>query len=100
MTNCPSCNHSTRQNKAGLTVAGSQRFRCMHCGKRYTPHPKPRGYPLAVRKQALQFYVDGMNLRRIARYLGLHHRTVSLWVTHNAGKIPKTPMPKEVEQAK
>ena len=40
----------------------------MHCGCKYTPEPKQHGYPDEMRKQAVQFYVDGMNLRRIARH--------------------------------
>ncbi len=49
----------------------------MHCGYKYTPELKRHGYPDEIRKQALQFYVDGVNLRRIGRILGLHNRTVS-----------------------
>lgn len=52
-----------------------------------------------MRKQAVQMYVDGMNLRRIARHLGVHHRTVSLWVQASAARIPEVPVPKEVKDA-
>ncbi len=55
--------------------------------------------PEAVRKQALQLYVDGMNLRRIARHLGIHHRTVSLWVQAQAAQLPDPPVPSEVKEA-
>ncbi len=34
---CPYCQETTRQNKAGKTSAGIQRYRCMHCGRTYTP---------------------------------------------------------------
>ena len=60
------------------------KIRCMHCGCKYTPEPKQHGYPDEMRKQAVQMYVDGMNLRRIARHFGIHHRTVSLWVKASA----------------
>jgi len=43
--------------------------------------------------------VDGVNLRRIGRILGLHHRTVSLWAKAAAASLPDTPMPKEVKTA-
>ncbi|MFC1936506.1 helix-turn-helix domain-containing protein [Chloroflexota bacterium] len=49
--------------------------------RRYSPDPKQHGYPDEIRKQALQMYVDGMNFRRIGRHLGIHHSTVSMWVT-------------------
>lgn len=71
----------------------------MHCGCKYTPEPKPRGYPEEMRQQALQLYVDGMNLRRIGRHLGIHHRTVSLWVKAQAAHLPEAPMPEEVKEA-
>jgi len=71
----------------------------MHCRYKYTPEPKLHGYGEAVRRQALQLYVDGMNLRRIGRHLGIHHRTVSLWVKASAASLPEVPMPKEVKTA-
>jgi transposase-like protein len=71
----------------------------MQCGSKYTPVQKPRGYDLETRKKAIQMYVDGMNLRRIGRHLGLHHRTVSLWVQAYAKEITQVPTPSEVETA-
>jgi len=47
----------------------------------------------------VQLYVDGTNLRRIARLLGIHHRTVSDWVKAHAENLPETPMPEEVKTA-
>ena len=58
-----------------------------------------QGYGDDIRKQAIPLYVDGMNLRGIARTLGLHHRTVSLWVKASATKSPAAPIPKEVTTA-
>jgi len=71
----------------------------MYCGCKYTPQPKPRGYDLELRKKAIQLYVDGMNLRRIGRHLGLHHRTISLWVNAHSAEIPPVPVPDEVDVA-
>ena len=69
----------------------------MHCGCKYTPEPKQHGYPDEMRKQAVQFYVDGMNLRRIARHFRIYHRTVSLWVQASAASLPDAPVPEEVQ---
>jgi len=44
-------------------------------------------------------YVDGMNLRRIARHLCIRHRTVSLWVRASAASLPDVPVPQEVKAA-
>lgn len=71
----------------------------MDCNRKYTPEPKPQGYPASLRKQASEMYVDGSNLRRIARRLNVHHRTVSLWVKDQAEALPATPMPEEVKEA-
>lgn len=71
----------------------------MHCGYKYTPEPKVHGYGDDIRRQALQLYVDGMNLRRIGRQLGLSHCTISLWIKASAASLPNTPMPKEVKSA-
>jgi transposase-like protein len=65
---CPHCENTTQQVKAGYTEAGSQRYQCQHCGRKYTPVPKQQGYPEEMRQQAIRWSVDGMNLRRIARH--------------------------------
>ena len=44
-------------------------------------------------------YVDGMNLRKIARHLKIHHRTVALWVMARAEALPNAPIPQEVKEA-
>jgi transposase len=71
----------------------------MFCQIKYTPEPKPWVYPEAVHQKAIQLYVDGMSLRRIAHHLGLHHRTVSLWVQAHKDTLPDPPVPKEVREA-
>ena len=71
----------------------------MYCKAKYTPQPKPWAYDKQTRQKALQMYVDGMNLRRIARHLGTHHRTISLWVQEKATSLPTAPVPEEVKDA-
>jgi transposase len=44
-------------------------------------------------------YVDGGNLRQIARHLKVHHRTVALWVSDHAEALPAAPMLSEVKEA-
>jgi transposase-like protein len=99
MNKCPYCQASSRQNRAGKTKAGSQRYRCMHCGHKYTPEPKAQGYPESVRKRAMEMYVDGNNLRRIARHLKVAPQTVAYWVTDVAEALPHAPLPNEVKEA-
>ena len=71
----------------------------MLCGSKYTPEKKQHGYDAKVRKQALRMYVDGMNLRRTARHLGVHHSTVSAWVKEYVSNLPPAPQPKKVKTA-
>lgn len=99
MEKCPKCYSVTRQNKAGKTKAGSQRYRCMFCGCKYTPIRKQQGYDPRLRKQAIRMYVDGMNLRRTARHLGVHHRTVALWIKEYVQHLPKAAQPQKVKTA-
>ena len=93
---CPKCGAEVKQNKIGKTSAGSQRYRCFVCQCKYTPEKKTRGYGPELRRQAVRLYVDGMNLRRIGRHLGIDHSTVSAWVKAHAENLPDAPVPEKV----
>jgi transposase-like protein len=84
---CPCCEASAKQVKAGKNKSGSQRMKCRACGHAYTPAPTAHGYPEALRQQAVKLYVDGMNFRRIARHVAVHHKTVMLWVNAHAQQL-------------
>jgi transposase-like protein len=99
MLRCPYCEETTRQNKAGTTNAGSQRYRCMHCNRKYTAEPKKQGYPESMHKRAMEMYVDGGNLRRIARHLKVAPQTVAYWVTEVAEALPNAPLPNGLKEA-
>src|SRR5258706_6476045 len=99
MQKCPKCYSIERQNKAGQTASKSQRYRFMFGGSKYALEKKQHGYGAKLRKQAIRLYVDGMNLRRTARHLGIHHSTVSAWVKAHASKLPPAPQPQKVKTA-
>lgn len=71
----------------------------MYCNRKYTPNPKLRGYPKEMHRQALELYIDGMNIRRIARHLGVNHQTIANWIKQYAEKLPQPPVPEEVQAA-
>jgi len=71
----------------------------MFCGSKYTPEKKQHGYDAKFRKQAIRLCVDGMNLRRTARHLGIHHSTVSVWVRKHVSNLPQAPQAKKVKTA-
>jgi transposase-like protein len=95
---CPICHRTDRQYEARKTYSGVNAIAV--CSARLNILQTPNlGYPKEVRRKALQLYVDGVNLRRIARPLGHHHRTVSLSVQAQADKLPDPPVPSEVKEA-
>ncbi|HEC23636.1 MAG TPA: IS1 family transposase [Chloroflexi bacterium] len=99
MVKCPHCQSTERQVKVGYTSAGSQRYLCRKCERKYTPEPKRRGYDEATRRKAVEMYVDGMNFRRIGRMLGVAHRTVINWVNAYAASLPdEPPVPGEAQE--
>jgi transposase len=96
---CPKCGSPTQQHKIGKTEAGSQRYRCYLCGCSYTPQKKTQGYSGSIRQKAIRLYVDGTNLRRIGRQLGINPQTVANWVKEYAEKLPAAPVPAQVQKA-
>ena len=97
MNECPYCQRSEQQIKAGRTKAGSQRYHCKVCQRTYTPEPKAAGYPQAVRQQAVKLVADGVNYRRAARQLGVNHQSVINWVNAAVARLPPAPLPQRVE---
>ena len=94
---CPYCKQTAHQIKAGRNPSGSQRYKCKACQRHYTLQPNTQGYPVEVRRQAVRLYVDGMNLRRIARQLGVNHQSVANWVKAYAAQLPAAPLSEQVE---
>ncbi len=74
--------------KSGLNHSKSQRYRCQQCRRYFTVERKPHGYDVALRKQALQLYLEGTSFRTIGRLLGVHHQSVSNWITEAATALP------------
>ncbi|GLV54265.1 tetratricopeptide repeat protein [Dictyobacter sp. S3.2.2.5] len=78
---CPHCQLTTEIIKSGKNRSGSQRFHCRACQLSFTPQPSMRK-PDQVRKtEALVLAKQGISYRRIASLLGVHHQTVSAWIS-------------------
>ena len=99
MNNCPYCHAEDRQVKNGKNASGSQRWKCQHCGRKYTPQPNEHGYPDDMRQQAVRMRMDGINYRRIARFIGVDHKTVILWVKAYSDQLPPAPVPHDLNKA-
>lgn len=94
---CPYCEATSHQIKAGKNRSGSQRYQCKECQRHYTPEPNENGYPEEIKHQAIRMYVDGLNLRRVARHLGVNHQSVANWVNAYAEQLPAAPQPEAVD---
>jgi len=99
MPTCPYCQRTERQVKAGRNQSGSQRWKCQLCERKYTPEPNAHGYGSGLREQAVKLYVDGVNYRRIARHLGMDHKSVMHWVNAYTDQLPNAPVPRDVNNA-
>ncbi|MEZ4518303.1 MAG: helix-turn-helix domain-containing protein [Chloroflexota bacterium] len=97
---CPKCYETARQIKDGHTSSGSQRYRCRHCGCRYTPFPQTNGYDEEVRFQALQLYLEGLSIRQVARLLDVNHQSVANWMKDYTRYLPPDLPPSIAEMAR
>ncbi len=86
---CPSCQQNHYVIKSGLNRTRTHRYRCQACQRYFTPRPKPQGYEARLHEQALQLYLEGTSLRAIGRLLGVHHQTISNWLTAAAHDLPE-----------
>ena len=86
---CPRCSARTKQYKIGFNRSGSRKYRCGVCERTYTPEPNKRGYPEALRLQAIKLYLEGNSLRSIGRILKVTHQSVSNWVEAYSKQLPK-----------
>src|SRR3954465_7795501 len=78
---CPQCQQTTEVIKSGKNRSGSQRFRCRACQLYFTPQPGMRKPDQARKAEVLALAKQGISYRRIARQLGVHHQTVSAWIS-------------------
>ena len=84
---CKNCKKEDKQIKAGKTRAGSQVYKCKHCGKTYTPKPKERKYSEEIKRQAIKLYMEGNGGRAVGRILGISKNTCLYWIRKYAKKI-------------
>ena len=75
---CPKCGESERC-KDGF-VGGRQRHLCKGCGHRYTVSQRGGTGDAAVKRLALQLYLEGLGFRSIGRILNFSNVTILNWI--------------------
>ncbi len=76
MSRCPHCQATEDQTTYGRTMRGSQRFKCRHCARVYTPEPLPLGYGDDIKREALRLYLEGSSYEEMAEDLGCDTKTI------------------------
>ena len=92
---CKNCGKETGQIKAGKTRVGSQKYKCKHCGKVYTPNPKERSYSEEIKKQAIKLYMEGNSGRAVGRILGISKNICLYWIKKYAKTLTDKSYPNE-----
>ncbi len=64
-------------------------MRCEACERYFTPEPKPNGYDLTLREQALKLCLEGMSFRAIGRQVGVHYQSVINWLNAHHDTLPE-----------
>ena len=85
---CPGCGNGMYVNN-GKTQSGSQKVKCLECGKTYTPNPKVKGYPQEKRDEAIKLHLSGSSGRQVGKVLGMSKANVYNWVKKNLDSVDK-----------
>ena len=75
---CPKCESELRQSY-GKNRSGSQRVKCVSCGKTYTLNPKEKGYSEEIRCQAMKIHFAGASGRKVGQVMGFSKANVYNW---------------------
>ena len=60
-------------------VAGSQRYKCKHCGFQFT-RETPHGKPMKDKILALILYLSGLSMNMIGKIVGVSTQSVMRWI--------------------
>ena len=77
----PTCEHKNRTKK-GKTAAGTPRFQCKDCGKRFS-EPKPLNNArtdIGKAAMALNMLLEGTSIRAASRLTGLDRGTIGRFI--------------------
>ena len=78
MIGFPECRH-TRRKKSGRTKCGTQRFKCLECGKKFTDSTRVlAGMRIGVDRtaQIIAMLCEGLSIRATARLANTDQKTI------------------------
>ena len=75
---CSKCSSATITKN--VIVRARQRYHCKTCGYNFTVELKSSAFPIYIKQQALQLYLEGNGFRAIARVLKVSHVSVYRWI--------------------
>lgn len=79
MIGFPECRHDGRRKKCGCTKAGTQRFKCLECGKKFTDSTRTLGgMRIGVDRtaQVISMLCEGLSVRAVSRLAGIDQKTI------------------------
>ena len=93
---CEECSH--KEGKVKNIKTGSQRYKCKHCRKIYTPVQKVRIYGKEIVDRAIELYIEGNSGRAVGQTLKISKNTCLNWIYKRAKMIaPKNRSNERVE---
>jgi transposase-like protein len=81
--NCPYCS-SNQLQKNGLSITGTQRFRCISCNKYFQSSYQYEARKVGIKDQIIEMTLNSSGVRDIARTLHIHRDTVTGTLKKNA----------------
>src|SRR2546430_17461320 len=75
----PECRHTGRWKKCGCTKAGTQRFKCLECGRKLTDSTRAlAGMRLGIDKsaQVISMLCEGLSIRAVTRLASVVQKTI------------------------
>ena len=78
VSSCPKCGCAERTKNGHIN--NRPRYRCRECKCDYTVAQKSTAKSVAVKRLALQMYLEGLGFRSIGRILGVSHVSVQDWI--------------------
>ncbi len=94
---CPKCKEKDKVKNG--RAHGKQRYKCKGCGCNYT-QSKPPGKPKAMKRKALQLYLEGLGFSAIGRFLNVSDVSVMRWIRAIAKEVRELRQDTPVEAVK